>query len=421
MFERQPEATSPIRELRFAPSPAEPLPLQVRLFLSVEEEFTDNADQTKTDRRSEFRTRIAPGFAVRADRPSVNFNLSYAPEVFIPNNSIGETEVNQNLSLRLGLWPTGRFQLNIADDFTDSTDFQDVRDPGTRRTGSEPFLRNVATAEAVYVLPKLRTALAYTNILSQEEQAASTDTRISHVVRPGMLYTDPRFSVAGSFELTRGNENSSVETPFWRYQGDARYLHVVTQTVSAGVTGYYQYQENDSGRYGTLGRGRAVGNFALGPNGTLLAEAGADTFSLQGGSLEVRPSVLVDYTHRFLAFAVTARYEQGYLNRALDIDDTGVSFTRTAGIFLRSSYFRNLTTTLGLRYEENTYETATLGIPVDTTDRTWSLDAELRYQLVRSLFLTLAYSGTFRLSTQETAEFNENRVRLGATYQYNLF
>jgi hypothetical protein len=421
MFERQPEATAPIRELRFAPSPAEALPFQLRFFLTAEEEFTDNADQTKDNRRSEFRTRIVPGIAVRADRPSVNFNLSYAPEIFIPNNSIDETELNQNLSLRLGLWPTGKFQLNIADDFTDSNDFRDVQDPGTRRTGTEPFLRNVATAEAAYVLPRLRTALAYTNILNQEEQPTFTDTRISHIVRPNMLYTDPRFSLAGSFELTRGNENSSVETPFWRYQGDARYLHVLTQTASAGVTGYYQYQENDSGRHGTLGRGRAVGTFALGPDGTLLAEAGADTLTLQDASTEVRPSVLVDYTHRFFAFAVTVRYEQGYLNRTLDVSDEGVTFTRSAGIFVRSSYFRNLSTTVGLRYGENTFETAVPGIPVGTTDRTWSVDAEMRYSIMRSLFLTLGYNGTFRISTQETEEFNENRVRLGLTYEYNLF
>ena len=49
------------------------------------------------------------------------------------------------------------------------------------------------------------------------------------------------------------------------------------------------------------------------------------------------------------------------------------------------------------------------------------MDLAFRYLLARSLFLTLGYVGTFRFSTQESAEFNENRVRLGVTYEYNPF
>jgi Putative beta-barrel porin 2 len=423
MFEQPPDAAiAPPLQLRYAPQPEQPLPLTVRLFLTVDEEFTDNADQTKNNRRSEFRTRIVPGISVRADRPSATFSLSYAPEVVIPHSTSGDTELNQNLSARALLWPTGRFQLSISDDFTDSNDFRDVRDPGSRQTGTGNFITNTATIEAAYVLARLRTALGYTNIINQEDQGTITDTRITHIVRPNALYTDPRFSLGGGFEVTRGDENSSLSVPYWDYKGDGRFLYVVTPTISAGVTGFYQFHEPDVGRDSTLGRSRAIGTVAIGPDGNLQAEAGADVFAHQADDTKVRPSFLAAYTHRFVPFTVSARYEQGYKSDFEELDSGGVTFTRSAGIFLTSSYFRDLTGTFGIRYEENEFEQTTLfGAPAGTTDRTWSFDLELRYMIVRSLFLITGYTGTIRNSTQESAEFYENRVHLGVTYQYDLF
>jgi len=422
MFERIPDASAPIRQLRFAPSIGEPIPLSVQLFLTAEEEYTDNADQTKNNRRSEFRTRVVPGLAVRVDRPLANLSLSYAPEVVIPNNSIGETELNQNLSARFSLWPSGKLRFTVAEDFTDSSDFSDVQDPGTRRTGTGDFIRNQVTAEAAYVLPKLRTAFAYTNIINQED-VGFTDTRIAHIVRPTAAYTDPRFSLSGAFDLTRGDENSSVAVPYWRYGGEARYLHVLTPTVSAGLTGTYVFQEPDVGQNFTIGRLRALATVQIGRDGTAEAEVGADAFRLrEEDSVEFRPSGALSYTHRFFALAITARYEQGYELGYEDVDSTGTTFTRSAGVFLSSALFRNLTTTLGFRYEENTFQFSTIqGVAAGTRDRTYSIDAGIRYLLVRSLYLSLGYTGTFRISSQDTAEFNENRVRLGLTYQYGLF
>jgi len=198
MFERQPDDPNVIRELRLAPVPEEPSLFAVRLSLTAEEEFTDNAFQTKDNRVSQISTRLTPGISIRADRPWVNASLSYAPSVFIQNNSIGDTEVNQNLSLRAALWPTGRFQFNVADDFINSNDFRDVQNIGTRQTGNNPYLQNTATAEAAYVWPRLRTALAYTNVINQDEQGTVTDTRIAHIVRPNVVYTDTRVTVGGA-------------------------------------------------------------------------------------------------------------------------------------------------------------------------------------------------------------------------------
>jgi len=195
----------------------------------------------------------------------------------------------------------------------------------------------------------------------------------------------------------------------------------VTPTISAGLSGHYEFQEPDFGRNFSIGRGRALGTFAIGRDGTLLAEAGADFFTRENDSTEVEPGILASYTHRFLAFAITAHYEQGYRNSSEDVDDNGVTYTRSAGIFLTSLLFRQLTATVGFRYEENDFQTLSVGVTPGTTDRTYSVDVGLRYLLVRSLFLAAGYTGTFRTSTDEGAEFNENRFHLGVTYEYNLF
>jgi len=427
MFERPLDEPNPIRQLRLAPVPQDPIPFAVRLSLTAEEEFTDNANQSKDNRVSQFSTRLTPGISMRADRPWVNASLSYAPSVFIQNNTISDTELNQNLSLRAALWPTGKFQLNLSDDFIDSNNFQDIQNPGSRLTGSESFLQNTATAEAVYNFPRFRTALAYTNVINQEDQvtfnsqATFTDTRIAHIVRPSVVYADTRATVGGAYTLTRGDENSSLSIPYWSHQGDGYFRYALNPVITPGLAGGYQFQDPDVGRYFSLGRGRATLVFGVGRDGTLDLAAGADVFAQQGNLTTVRPSALASYTHRFSAFSVTGRYEQGYLNNSLSIDNSGVTFTRTAGVFLTTEYFRDLTTTFGLRYDENEYQQTTGTAIVGTRDWTWAVDLAFRYLLARSLFLTLGYTGFFRSSTEASAEFNENLVRLGLTYEYTRF
>ena len=423
MFEPELEASAPLRQSRYAPTPEPGLPFNVRLFLTAEEEFTDNADQTRTNRKSEFNTRIVPGIAIGAERPWANLALSYAPQIFIENNTVGDTEVNQSLSARAALWPGGRFQLNIADDFTDSNDFRDQQDPGSRVTGTNQFTTNTVTAEAAYALPRLKTALAYTNTVHQTDVGFS-DTRVTHSVRPSVDYTDPRFGISGSYTVTRGDENSSIEIPYWLHRGETRFSYALTPVVSAVVTGSYEYEEPDAGAHFSDGRGLVGGTLTLGPDGSLTLLAGVSTFSTQDRGTKVRPSESLTYTHRFAAVAVSARYEEGYENRSGAVDSTGVTFTRSAGIFVTTTalLFRQLTGTLGVRWTEEKFEqTSTFGGPPGTKDRTWDIDVSIRYLLARAVSIDLGYTATIRTSTQDSAEFHENRVRLGLRYEYTLF
>jgi hypothetical protein len=217
--------------------------------------------------------------------------------------------------------------LNLAEDFIDSHDSRDVGDPGSRTTGTTKFIQNLASVEAAYLFTNLRTGLAYKNIINQTEATVVTDTRITHIVTPSIAYTDPRYSVGGSLVGARGDEGSTLSSPYWRYGADGRFLYNFTPTIAAGATGYYFYQEPDTGSYFTLGRGRATSTLRVGTGGILEAAAGVDVFTLQNDDAKVRPSLLASYTHNFSAFAVTTRYEQGYRNRFEDADNSGVTYT----------------------------------------------------------------------------------------------
>jgi hypothetical protein len=198
----------------------------------------------------------------------------------------------------------------------------------------------------------------------------------------------------------------------------------VTPAITANVNGSYQFQVPDAGAHFATGRGLVGGTVALGPDGTLSLLGGVSVYATEGRDTKVRPSGSLAYTQRFAAFVVSARFESGYQNNSSAIDATGVTFTRSAGVFLTTTQllFRQLTATLGVRWVENQFEqTSTFGGPPGTKDRTWDFDVSLGYPLARSLSLGLGYTGTIRTSTQSSADFCENRVRLGLTYQYTLF
>jgi hypothetical protein len=80
----------------------------------VEEEFTDNAEQTKHDKKSEFRTSLAPGIEARIDRPNTSAQAIYAPRYVIRNET--DSTLDQALTLR-GRWrPTAFIELGAGDD-----------------------------------------------------------------------------------------------------------------------------------------------------------------------------------------------------------------------------------------------------------------------------------------------------------------
>jgi hypothetical protein len=398
----------------------------VQPFLSIEEEFTDNADQQKDNRRSEFRTSIAPGAAARIQRPLGTFALVYAPRYFFPDNRLQDGALDHNLTIREVWTPTPRIRLNVGDDFVDSTDFRDVEDPGTRRTGRARFLRNQATGEVAYTPPETegQGALSYTHILVIDDRPQGEFSQ-THIFRATGEYTSPltQAKLGGSYALTRGE--LELEPSYWEHALQGRAIRPFTSSISGTLSGLATYHDaQDPGQDFTIGRFRLGGILYLGPNGSLEAEAGPEVFAPMEDEVKIRPGFGFTWIQRFTLFSLLARYEEGFRGTFAAVENLGVTRTRTASLLLTTTDLplRDLLVTLEARWEENRFEQATVaGATAGTVDRTWDLEAGIRYYLARPLSLTLGYVFTIRTSTDRSAEFIENRVRVGLTYQYNVF
>lgn len=409
----------PIRTFRFAPVLEEIGPLRVQAFLSVEEEFTDNANQQKDNRKSEFRTSIAPGLAAHIAGARTTLDLAYAPRYFLPGNRPEDATLDHNLTFRSSWNPSPFVRLSLAEDLTRSTDFRDVEDPGTRRTGQRAFLRNQGTIQTAYIPPKGRAALSYTNVLVQNDSPIADDSQ-THIFQTDGDLTGAPLSLGGTYLLTRGE--FEIASPYWEHTIEGRIRRVLTPTISVTLFTFFTHHDEDRGQDFMIGRARLGGIWTLGPNGSLEGGAGANVFAPRDSETTVRPSVLVGWTQRLSLFSLSARYEEVFQERFQQVDNTGVTATRSASVNLAILAFRDLTATLSGGWTENRFEQTTLaGGSAGTRDRTWDVDAGLRYYILRPLSLTLGYTYTIRTSTDPTAEFHENRIRFGLTYQYDIF
>ena len=413
---------TPLRVLPLAP-PVETLaPISIRTFLTVEEEFTDNANQTKDNRKSEFRTSVAPGLAAHVERPQASLDLGYTPRFFYPER-LSDAQLDHNLTLRSGWNPSPFIRLNLSEDLIKSNDFRLQQNPGTLRTGTVGYLTNQSTVGAAYGPPEGRIGLSYSNVL-QRNDAPGADDSLTHIVRTDAQVTNPRLSLGGSYTLARGEFD--ISSPYWEHSLDARATRVLTPTISATLSGLFTYHDPDRDPNLMIGRARLGVTGAFGPYGSLAAEAGVGVFNQQNDSTSVRPSILLNWTQQFTLFSLSAAYQQDYQENFQQVTNAGVTFTRSAGLVLTSSgmLFRDLTATLTGQWVENRFQLAVPGqngVSAGTVDRTWNLGMEIRYLILRGLSLVLGYTATIRTSTDPNAEFLENRVRFGLTYQYDIF
>jgi hypothetical protein len=414
---------SPIRLLPLAPLVETIGPLRIQAFATIEEEFTDNVNQTKNDRKSEFRTSFAPGLSARVERPWTTINFVYNPRYFLPGNRPDAAALDHYLTLRSTWQPSPRLRLGLAEDFTRSTDFRDVEDLGTRRTGTAGFLTNRSTLEAAYVPPNGRIGLSYSNVL-QRNDAPEADNSLTHTMRTDGLVTNPSLNLGGSYTLARGEFD--IASPYWEHSVDAQATRTLTPTVSASLSGLFIFHDPDRDPNFMIGRTRLGSTGAFGPYGSLRAEVGIAVFAQQNDTTKVLPGILLNWSQQFALLTVSATYQQDYQEHFQQVTSTGVTFTRSAGLALTSSglLFRDLTAALTGQWVENSYQLTVPGlngVSAGTVDRTWNLGVEIRYLMLRALSLVLGYTTTIRTSTDPTVEFLENRVRLGLTYQYDIF
>ena len=415
----------PLRPIRLGPPGQGETPPDFRLstFVTVSEEFTDNALQQKNDRQSEFRTNIAPGISLKYERPNTSLNFVYVPRFVIPINSeIESSHVNQDLSLRTAWRPGTRLQFNLSEDYTQSTDSRDIQNIGTAHTGTGVFTNNRATAEAAYVAPQFRTALSYTNSLAIDSKSSVNDN-MGHTGVASAEFTIPRATLSGSYTLTRGEYPNASTASYWEQVGLGRLKYGLTPTIDATGLGSFTWNKKDEGDTNNfmLGKAQVGATVTLGPEGSMIvAEAGGQIYAPEQGSFKISPTGRIAWTQRFSYASLTASYDQGFQDHSQGISPTGLSEVRSAALLLETSAFGNLKVTLGGQWNwERREQTTSVGGPSGTWTTTWEAQAGVRYLILQSLTLALNYVLTNRISDQPNTEYVENNIQLSLKYNYD--
>jgi hypothetical protein len=408
----------------------------LQLYLTTAQEYTDNAFQTKDNRISEWRTYITPGLSLRMDRPNSSLNLNYAPTAFISDNGVESNRIDQYLNLQSSWNPTTRIRLSIADNLAYSSNFFAQGNLGSTQTGTNPYLTNSGSVEVAYLPPEGRVALSYTNVLNRQYDVLVPDNSITQTIQLDGELVNPRLTVGGTGWVSRGLYE--VSTDYWEYNGAVRANYLLTPGLTGtfyGLATYHDSDRNISVDY-LSGQARVGVQWSYSPTGSIALSAGPDIFSpfnqaapgllpllVQNTSTTIKPAVVLLWTQGFRALTFSAQYAQSYQGNFTSIQNTGVSFTRSAGVSVSTTgaLFRNLTSTLALNWVENDFQTASLGTRAGTTESTFNIDASVRYYILRPLSLTLGYLFIIRTSNVPTNEFYQNIFRFGLSYQYDIF
>jgi hypothetical protein len=417
------EVIGPARELQFAPFPELAAPFQLRTYASVQQEFTDNANQTRNDRKSEFRTTIAPGIAAQATGARSSINLAYAPRVIIPYGCSGCTDtfgVDHDVTLRGWHDLTPRLRMSMGEDYTRSSDFRQFGNLGAQSTSGKAVDTNTATGELAYTFGKYRVGGSYSNSLVRSGSGTTEDST-THVGRGTLDFTDLRYGAGGSYALTRAD--FKVSSPYWEHTLDGHAYRLLTPNLRGTLSGSFTEHDVDhvTSQNFRIARGRLGGAVSVGPEGSLSAEAGTDVFMLRDHGPRVFPAGKVTYSHRFPILAMAVSYEESLAQQFQTAGIAALTHTRSASLLLSSVTFRDLTASVGTSFNWQKIQqgTATSGVPGEV-DRTLDVEGRLQYFILRPLSLTLGYVVTFRTSNVPTVGFLENRINLSLSYAYNL-
>jgi len=408
----------------------------LQLSLGVEEVFTDNANQSNTNRQSEWSTRITPGISLGIDSPRTKLNLAYFPSFFFSNNQSEDNQVNQYMTLQ-GSWQASPYvRLDLSDALTYSNEFLAFGDIGTLRTGTNPTLTNTGSAGIAYTPTWGNLGVTYTNTINRTYDVQNPDDSLIQSGGLSAQIVGPKLSVGGSYTVTRGEYD--ISSNYWDQTVRLNAQHPVSPTINASLLGSVTYHDPDLSiavEYLVANMG-FIGSWRYSPTASLELGAGVGIFSPQANAppglqpllvadatTQVRPDLLFRWSQEFLYFVISAQYTQLFVPDFGSPQFFNLSFTRTAGLTLSTpgGLVRNLIATLGVNWVQNEYPLTTINVAAGTTQNTFNVDFGVRYYLIGGLSLNLGYVFTIRDSSVPTQDFYENRFRIGLNYAYNLF
>jgi hypothetical protein len=448
-----PSPNVPSAPQRVLPAPASrPVPtarFQIDPTISVSEEYTDNFFLTERNRKSNFRSTVAPGVDVTINSAFVKGLVTYK---FAPSYDTEPDDFSFFHSL-LGqvVWEaTPRWKLTLADTFTRSDEPAEADQLGLRQERST-FTSNTLLLASDYLISTVATRQAYqfTNF-SDDNGGETTSHTLSLSATVPLLQTN---SLSGGYEyLTSTSTGTNVNTPGaslttadesdvtgHRFTaGAARRLHAL-QTV--GVTTSYALrnisrQTGDSDfqiwnastftDYELPGRLRL--NVTVGVSGV---QADPDNV---GPNLSTKSSL----TYQFARAVATLAVDRGFSETFSEGENFGVIETEGVTASLSYPFTPSLTGLVTGRYRHNkTVDVGAVGTTTRQNEETenWGGTASLTWLIQRNLTFELSYtytqqvgfgdrqlgatSGRFGGSIRSGDDtYTENRVRAAVNFTF---
>ena len=417
-----PNLTIPSAPLRVLPAPALRAAPTARFqfdpTVTISEEYTDNFNLTERNRKSNFRTTVAPGLALSINGAFLKGLVSYK---FAPSYDTVTDDFSLFHSL-LGqvVWDvTPRWKLTMADTFIRSDEPGEADRLGLRQQ-RRAFTSNTLLLASDYLLGQVATRASYQfSSFSDDDVGGETKSHTLSLSATAPLYQNN--SISGGYEYLLSNTTNSTltsttilgtstDTDVTGHKFTAGATRRLNTLLSAGVTGFYAMRTITGGTITSTSRNgeddfrlwnaSVFGDYELPGRLKLSITLGVSQVSADSG-ISVGPNLSTksSLTYQFARAVLTLAADKGFSETFGEGENFGVVETEGVTGSLLYPFTPSLTGTLSGYWRHNKptgIGNSSLGIQnqAGQETETWGGTLNFSWRLRPGLLLELSYTYT---------------------------
>ena len=410
---------------------ADPRPLQLRGFLRVEGEYTDNFFLSEKNKQEEFREIVTPGLGLRLESGRSFADVSYAPSLIHSSINEGEIEVFHLLDGSGSLALTERTTLNATERFL-RTDVPALTDPQGIRRDRTILIQNTFTSGLTYrqdtwtLTPRYSVTLnrneggQQNQVGNQGQPVTNEKSLIQTFSADGALDIVGRNTLGAGYDFTVGE--FKVADDFIGHTGRVSFSRQLNPLTTAGLGGSVAHRDVQRGTDFNIYSGDIRLRRDVSPLYAVEGRFGYNiTDDAAGGGAEGFTFLLQgNYTGK--SFRTSGTSSQSIQETFLDRNNVGLIESRDSTLQISYEATPDLTLTLRGRMAQNSFlQSSGSTLPAGQQDRKDVLmdgGVDIAFRLTRLLSLTIGYNYTSADSNLRGFGYQSNRVRIGLTATY---
>jgi hypothetical protein len=423
-----PQRTLPRETLAVPPTAT----FQLQALIILSEEYTDNFNLTESDKQSNFRTSLSPGFRLLINSPFTKGVVAYT---FAPSYDTA-TEDTQFFHSLLGqvTWEaTPLWRITLADALTRSDQASEADRLGLRQQ-RETFTSNTLSLSSEYLLGTIITRQFYRFSIFGDDDAEQTR---SHTV--GLNATVPLYvtnSLTGGYEYLNsstderngdqparfGDRRTSFGDDITGHRLNATFTRQVTTLRSMGLTSSYAFrtvsgqEDSDFQLWNTS----VFMNHTLPGRLTLRGSVGVSGLHGESGSVGPNVSTATSLGYQFARLMLTLGFDRGFSETFTDGENFGVVETESVTGAVTYQFTPSLSAALNGFFRRNRFTDVSGESNGSDRFENWGGTLAVSWRIWRSLLFDLSYS-YIKQNGQDSSDTNsyaENRVRAGVSLSF---